>query len=630
MEKIFLKPESKEISIANHSKEIHSDVFSYDGGTDEPKRKLGSLFVVGSVQTAPGTIKENAAAIQSAEDKSSDVSYIINLVASLAKREYYSRANVAPKEAFSSALKKINDVVEEFFKTKDIKLNIGIFAVAGENIHISKLGKFKILLAREDRIIDILNNIDLFSKEIMPEREFSHIVSGKISPRDKIFAYYPAQPLMTREKTLKESLLKLDGEHFLNKLNDIKKARENFSCTAVYINLNEVKEPASLPKIKPREMEEKVILADASEQGDSRLAVRNTAAGAPPKENRDTVERAESPTSNRFAVSPSAEVLPQIIPAEFSLGKKINPAFVLMNKITNFFPRPRNKIVFFVSNIGLLLVALLAIKFFFITSPEEKAATKTLNDAKAALRLAQTQISQNDYLSARQLLAVSIVGLNGADLNSKATETKSRLSEILDGIDKASPASLTFVENPPVELTAALSMLETEITNVRSGTYGSLGEIKNANFYEDNLYVLTTTGIQKISDAGKNKEAKAVSWLKDGGQLPSEPRLIAVDGKVFVLNSSGLLTTYYKGEKTGELNTLVALEDKSRLLAPKDSKFIYLINQISGRIYFIDKNSGALEKTLIIGSAEPIENALTTGDGRLYIVTKDNKIWEVK
>jgi len=374
MEKIFLKPESKEISIANHSKEIHSDVFSYDGGTDEPKRKLGSLFVVGSVQTAPGTIKENAAAIQSAEDKSSDVSYIINLVASLAKREYYSRANVAPKEAFSSALKKINDVVEEFFKTKDIKLNIGIFAVAGENIHISKLGKFKILLAREDRIIDILNNIDLFSKEIMPEREFSHIVSGKISPRDKIFAYYPAQPLMTREKTLKESLLKLDGEHFLNKLNDIKKARENFSCTAVYINLNEVKEPASLPKIKPREMEEKVILADASEQGDSRLAVRNTAAGAPPKENRDTVERAESPTSNRFAVSPSAEVLPQIIPAEFSLGKKINPAFVLMNKITNFFPRPRNKIVFFVSNIGLLLVALLAIKFFFITSPEEKAA----------------------------------------------------------------------------------------------------------------------------------------------------------------------------------------------------------------------------------------------------------------
>src|SRR5438105_943959 len=113
MEKVFTKPVAKEILIKGNNKDGPVDLFSYDYDTDHSRRSLGNLYVVGNIQAAPDE--------SSGEDP--DVAYVINLIASLAKREYYSKPDLAPKEAFSAALKKINGVVEEFFKKKDTKIN---------------------------------------------------------------------------------------------------------------------------------------------------------------------------------------------------------------------------------------------------------------------------------------------------------------------------------------------------------------------------------------------------------------------------------------------------------------------------------------------------------------------------
>ena len=181
-------------------------------------------------------------------DGESDSAYITNLVASLAKREYYSNPDLSSKEAFSATLKKINDVVDEFFVNKNIKINIGIFTLAGEGINISKLGKFKILLARDDKTIDILNNIDLFTKERVEEKEFSHVVSGRIAPGDKILAFFPGRLVTVRERAIKENFLKLNTKQFLKKIDAIKKEKVDFAYAALYINLNKIKEPAIISK----------------------------------------------------------------------------------------------------------------------------------------------------------------------------------------------------------------------------------------------------------------------------------------------------------------------------------------------------------------------------------------------
>src|SRR3989344_3604235 len=216
MEKIFLKPTQTEILIKGSQKEGHLDIFSYDYSSDENKRKLGNLYIIGNIQQDIDALKDSTS-----EERvgASDTTYATNLVASLAKREYYSNPDLSPKEAFSATLKKINGVVDEFFVNKDVKINIGIFALAGETINISKLGKFKILLAREDKTIDILNNIDLFTKEKVEEKEFSHVISGKIAHGDKILAFYPSRLIIAREKTVKENFLKLNTEQFLEKIN---------------------------------------------------------------------------------------------------------------------------------------------------------------------------------------------------------------------------------------------------------------------------------------------------------------------------------------------------------------------------------------------------------------------------
>src|SRR3989344_8628619 len=126
MEKVFLKSTSQEIVIKGSSKEGHTDVFAYDYYNDDNKRKLGGLYIIGNVKQDDAT--------EAKTENTPDIAYVTNLVASLAKREYYSKPEISPRDAFSATLKKINDVVEEFFKNKSLKLNIGIFAVAGEQI----------------------------------------------------------------------------------------------------------------------------------------------------------------------------------------------------------------------------------------------------------------------------------------------------------------------------------------------------------------------------------------------------------------------------------------------------------------------------------------------------------------
>lgn len=630
MEKIFLKPEAKEILMTDKSDTQRSDIFSYDYGQDDSKRQLGNLFVVGNVQN--GQPNQDSAQ-NNAGAESTDVSYIINLVASLAKREYYAKQDLTPKEAFSSALKKINGVIEEFFKNKNLKINVGIFAIAGENINISKLGKFKILMVRDEKTIDILNNIDLFSKEVVQEKEFSHVISGKIAANDKILAYYPDHSFTAREKIIKDILLKNDCDSFIDKIKSIKEKSGNFYCAAFYINLNKVKEPTRVPKLQPEELREQYvpIAAEAPANNLNRLSSDRHSPPASPA----------SPTTNKEFIPPPKELppsriespkdFPRIIPAEFALGKKANPITLLYNKMRPFLPKPRNKIIFFVTILGIVLVFSFTLKAIFIPNPENKMANRAVNEAKANLKLAKVKISQNDSAGARGLLMASITSLGSVEDVSKTAETREQTVRIFDELDAAAPASLSLKDTLSDNQLNEFSLLAAETEKIKSGKYNLPSEMLNLNLYEGNLYILLANAIFKISDADKNNGAnEAVSWLKSDAKLPENPSLIAVDGNVFVLNKSGVLSVYFRGGKIGEFNTAVLPEEKSKLLTAKDSKTLYLVNQTLGRIYLINKESGTLEKTLVIGSSEPIENAFLGEGGIINIISKDNKIWEVR
>ncbi len=609
MEKIFLKPTQKEILIKGAPKEGHLDVFSYDYNSDETKRKLGNLYIIGNVQQ-----NVDPASSLSSEEKigeSDSSTYVTNLVASLAKREYYSNPDLSPKEAFSATLKKINDVVDEFFVNKDAKINIGIFALAGECINISKIGKFKILLARDDKTIDILNNIDLFTKEKVEEKEFSHVVSGKISSGDKILAFYPGRLVTIREKTLKESFLKLNTEQFLEKINAMKEEKSDLAYAALYINLNRVKEPAIVKKsvkIAPPP----AVKPDLPE-------------GETPKEGVPVLasEPIKTPVIATQPEYANSEIeLPRIIRSEFSLGKKDNPLAFVLGKIKMFIPKKQNKMVFFVSLGVLVIVGAWAAKAFFFVSPAEKQAANAVSQVNEDMKLAKTKISQNDFLGARKLLLGSIANLSAVASSKKTEDAKSEVSKLLDNLDNAVESSPVLTEALPKSVSDKASLVASEKTKT-----GAVA----LDIYEDNLYFVTAEGISKIADVSvvSKKPKAATQWLK-GGTLPPDPILIAADGNVYVLNKAGLLATYYKGEKKNEINTLVIPDNSSVFATTKNSQYLYLINGDIGRIYMISKASGTLSKTVKISSQEGFAAAYLDQDEAVYLVGKDGKVWKVQ
>lgn len=610
MEKIFLKPIPREILIKGSQKEGHLDIFSYDYESDEDKRKLGSLYIIGNIQQDPSTTNISSPG-KEARTSETDVAYITNLVASLAKREYYSNTDLSPKESFASTLKKVNDVVNEFFLNKDVKINIGIFALAGENINISKIGKFKILLARDGKNIDILNNIDLFTKEKIEEKEFSHIVSGKTAPRDKILAFYPGRFITAREKTLKENFLRLNTEQFVEKIDAIKEEGNDFACAALYINLNRVKEPAVAPKKNKKSTLPPVI---APETGEELI-----------QENAPIILASEPKKTHLFQsarqqYTVSEAELPRIIRSEFALGKKENPVVVALGKIKMFLPKRQNKIVFFVSLGALVIFSAWAVKSFLIISPSQRQTATAINQARDNIKLSKTKISQNDFLGARKILLDSITNINTVTSSNKIENAKSEILKLLDGLDQAVESSPILTEILPKSVSDKASLLAVE--KEKTGAIG-------LDIYEDNLYFIIADGISKITDVSSKSKNTATAWLKSGA-LPPDPLLMAVDGKVYILNKSGLLTTYYKGAKQGEINTLILPDDSSVFTTTKNSQYLYLINKNMGRIYLISKANGTLSKTLKVSSQEAFTAAYLDQDEAVYLVSKDNKIWKVQ
>ena len=135
MEKITLKPIAKELLFKSDDLNTHVDVLTY-GGSSNQEKALGTLFLIGHIKF-----------------EEEDLGYVISLISSLAKREYYAHPHLTPKEAFAGTLRKVNEAVEDFFKNEDLQLSVGIFALAHEQIYISRLGKFKIILARDGKNI---------------------------------------------------------------------------------------------------------------------------------------------------------------------------------------------------------------------------------------------------------------------------------------------------------------------------------------------------------------------------------------------------------------------------------------------------------------------------------------------
>lgn len=138
------------------------------------EKNLGNLFVAGQLFNALPQHHQ----------------FLNNLASTIKKTYYLISAKSSPEKSFKNSLEEANDFLEREEKRGNIgwlgNLNLAIMNLKDFNLNFTKVGDIKILLARGNDIADIGKELDSKESETISLKTFSNIVTGKLSPEDKI------------------------------------------------------------------------------------------------------------------------------------------------------------------------------------------------------------------------------------------------------------------------------------------------------------------------------------------------------------------------------------------------------------------------------------------------------------
>ena len=197
--------EVKEIVFSSEEEKSFCDVFVYEP-ENIGEQALGNLYIVGEITN----VSENS-------------SYLVNLLASIIKKEFYSNTKRTIIESLEASLHKANATLSDIAEQGNIdwigNLNM-ICAVHSKNeLHLSQTGNCKTLLIRSGQITDIGKKI-IKEEKTHPFRTFANIASGELEIGDiALFATPEFFNVFSLEK-LKKLSLSLDFNEFVEKLQD--------------------------------------------------------------------------------------------------------------------------------------------------------------------------------------------------------------------------------------------------------------------------------------------------------------------------------------------------------------------------------------------------------------------------
>lgn len=635
------------------------DLFSYGPESQAHARSLGHLFVVGHTDQDGAT-----------------VGYLVSLIAAMAKREYYaSQPEGDAKEAFARTLRKVNEVVAEFFKTNEVGIDVGIFAVAGSSLYVSRLGKFRLLLSRNKQIVDVLNNVTLFNKEHVEKRRFSSIISGPVHTQDRLLAYVPQQVLARRERTIKQCLA-ASPQELTEKLSAIGDRTPSFSCSLLHIDVEQVAvQPPEAGAAAPT-----AHLAWAPRQGSAPAA--SSPEHAPPAS--DVSEEANG--------EPETQEVPRIIASEFShrgrttrLGRAVASL-----KIVRLGGHGK-AIVLAVAALAVVGAAL-GIRSYLVGSETNELVNQQLQAATQQLKTVNMHISQDESAQARALILEQLRDLEtlarGSDKDD-ITSLHATFLGTLNELDRARAGTLTLVatidesegypalaatgsgsgdiwvlareagtEQPVLlritngvvaeartldsepEILAAADLTvfladdqEHAVTLLgdpaRTSVLPTPDRLLAADWYNGNAYFLTNTGIIRVEDLDTVKPVTK-QWLNDVSELTDGALRIAVDGDIWTLARDGTITKYYRGEKVDETKFPFSVTDSFRFMSSQEHSKLYVADPGLKRIHVIEKETMTLSHTITLDTKQSVRDIFFGPGNVLHVLAGDGKVWSVE
>ncbi|NTW89596.1 MAG: hypothetical protein HGB37_01615 [Candidatus Moranbacteria bacterium] len=128
-------------------------------------------------------------------DRSESSAYTVNVIASVAKKEYYANPRRGAIESFESTLHRINLALSELVKNGQTdwmgSLHGAIAVVEKRNIHFSATGNGGVFLFREATISDIGDGLASEEAGEHPLKTFLEISSGRLMPGDCVLLSTP-------------------------------------------------------------------------------------------------------------------------------------------------------------------------------------------------------------------------------------------------------------------------------------------------------------------------------------------------------------------------------------------------------------------------------------------------------
>ncbi|HOK35527.1 MAG TPA: hypothetical protein PLL80_02645 [Candidatus Pacearchaeota archaeon] len=160
---------------------VYCESFVYEPSNVE-EEKLGHLFMMGRIRNV---------------DESSF--YLINLLASRIKREYYNSSRRSPSEAFETALKEANQVLKEHEERINWLGNLDFFiaSVQENKIYFTLLGKMKAFILRQNEVVDLVQDLIMERDLLFP---FSTILQANLKKDDVLI--FSTSNLFSKEKLL--------------------------------------------------------------------------------------------------------------------------------------------------------------------------------------------------------------------------------------------------------------------------------------------------------------------------------------------------------------------------------------------------------------------------------------------
>lgn len=546
------------------------------------KEKRGNLFVVGRIAKKLPRHDQQY--------------YLLNSLAAIIKKEYYSPSFLQPSGAFDGALKKANSLLLEAPQEIAGAMELVVLILVGEQVNFSSIGNPEILLLREERIFRLHKNPRSIKNLSTPINEnsrgkhsrialFHHVTKGRIKAGDRIII---AASDLTRW---------LENTHFKVRL-----AKRTWEGIKEYLRQKriEIHDESTLPIIQ--------------------ISLNGSSFSYPRKDNVENGKHGEEPfrlsanipshSQLRLPILQERERMFPHLPAYRSLANLHHKKNLSLNDNTIIFLRSFARIALsrrYIFLIGTFIIIAIGVSMLIKNENEVPKQEYSLADSRieetglfssftrpekssTGNHFLYTRFSQNDIFVIWQNQLYNI------DENSHKTEALLSFQGEIKAIESLRDALLILIKKTPEELELIFfnpseRSIKKEPLSWPLSTYA----IKDMKEFNENIYLLETSEKQIVKYDIRDL-SRPILWLseKTKSQLQN-PVGFALERSIYLLQSAPPAIIELRA---GDIKRRIVFDGKADgILTSLELKNLYLFDSEEGRILIIKKETG---KTLKI------------------------------